>query len=149
MPIDPQILQHNRGQLQRLERLVASNPDYTADLGGGWTVAVAFAHLAFWDYRQAELIRNWSAPESVPSAHTDDQLNPVLERFWQQMPHEQCGAMAVEAARQITELVEQLDSRTADAIAAAGDGYMLARGRHREEHIDQIERGLSLSVESG
>ena len=50
--------------------------------------------------------------------------------------------MAVDAAREINEVVESLSDEKIDAIIAMGDQFRLARGNHRSEHIDQIEREL-------
>ena len=142
MPIDPEILKLNTEQLDRLERLVSSNPDYGVDLHDGWTAAVAFAHMAFWDRFQAELLRDWEIGDSLPGSDMDNNLNPVLERFWQQLIPEVTGQMAVDAAREINEVVESLSDEKVEALIALGDQYRLARGNHRSEHIDQIEREL-------
>lgn len=142
MPIDPEILRKNTEQLERLERLVSSNPDYEVDLHDGWTAAVAFAHMGFWDRRQAELIRDWNIGDPLPESATDDQLNPVLERYWQQLVPEVTGQMAVYAAREVNDVIESLSDDKVDALVAIGKQFMLARGNHREEHIDQIEREL-------
>jgi len=142
MPIDPAILKKNSEQLERLERLVSANPDYGVDLGGGWTAAVAFAHMGFWDRRQAELLRNWQVGDPLPESATDDQLNPVLERYWQQLIPEVTGQMTVYAAREVNEIIESLSDEKVEALLALDKEFMLARGNHREEHIDQIEREL-------
>ena len=142
MPIDPQILKSNTEQTERLERLVSSNPDYNADLYDGWTAAVAFAHMGFWDRRQAELLRNWNIGDPLPESATDDQLNPVLERYWQQLTPEVTGQMAVYAAQEVDEIIEALPSDKVEALLSLGKQFMLARGNHRKEHIDQIEREL-------
>lgn len=102
------IVRDNQQQTARLEALVASGPDYAADLGGGWTVAVAFAHLAFWDFRQAELLRGWSPGKSLPSSETDDQLNTVLDPFWQRLSGEVAGPLAIEAAREFDSLLDTI-----------------------------------------
>jgi len=146
MTLDPATRDKNREELRRLEELVESNPDYLADLGGGWTVAVAFAHLAFWDRRQATLLRDWSLGDPLPVSATDDQLNPVLEPLWQEMRPESTGPMAVEAAREVTELVENLPQEKIDALVDLGMTFMRARGNHREDHVDQILRGLGRPV---
>ena len=142
MPVDPKILKKNTEQLERLERLVSSSPNYETDLHDGWTAAVAFAHMGFWDRRQAELLRDWSVGDPLPESATDDQLNPVLERYWQQLTPEVTGQMAVYAAREVNEIIESLSDEQGEALLSMGKEFMLARGNHREEHIDQIEREL-------
>ena len=68
-------------QLERLERLVSSDPDYGVDLHDGWTATVAFAHMAFWDRFQADLLRDWEVGNPLPDDDMDNLLNSVLERF--------------------------------------------------------------------
>jgi hypothetical protein len=50
--------------------------------------------------------------------------------------------MAVDAARGINEISESLSDDKIEALIATGNEYRLARGNHRAEHIDQIEREL-------
>lgn len=142
MPIDPSILKLNAEQAERLERLVSSKPDYGVDLHDGWTAAVAFAHMVFWDLRRAELLRNWSVGDPLPEAATDDQLNPVLERYWQQLAPETTGQMAVDAAHEVDGIIRSLSDDKVEVLLSMGKEFMLARGNHRKEHIDQIEREL-------
>ncbi len=142
MPIDSEILTNNAEQLERLERLVSSDLNYEVDLHDGWTDAVAFAHMGFWDRRQAELLRSWEIGDPLPESATDDQLNHVLERYWQQLTPEVTGQMAVDAAREVNEIIESLSDEKVKALLASGKRFMLARGNHRKEHIDQIEREL-------
>jgi hypothetical protein len=142
MPIDPDILKHNATQLERLERLVSSGPDYGVDLRDGWTAAVAFAHMAFWDRFQADLLRGWEVGDPLPEDDMDINLNAVLERFWQQLVPEVTGQMAVDAARDINLVIESLNDDKVEALISGGNSFRLARGSHREEHIDQIEREL-------
>jgi len=142
MPLDPQVLKSNAEQTERLERLVSSSPDYDVELYDGWTAAVAFAHMGFWDRRQAELLRNWNVGDPLPESATDDQLNPVLERYWQQLTPEVTGQMAVYAAQEVDEIIEALSDDKVEALLSMDKKFMLARGNHRKEHIDQIEREL-------
>ncbi len=142
MPVDPAILKHNKEQLERLERLVSTNPDYGVDLHDGWTAAVAFGHMAFWDRYQAEFLRNWNADDPLPGHDSDDHLIAVLVRFWQKLIPEVTGQMAVDAAREINEVVESLSDDKVETLVANGSQFRLSRGNHRAEHIDQIEREL-------
>jgi uncharacterized damage-inducible protein DinB len=61
MPIDDTDFQHNADSTRRLRELIAklSDEDLGISLGGGWTVAVALAHIGFWDTRQAAALRHY------------------------------------------------------------------------------------------
>jgi hypothetical protein len=137
------IIRDNQQQTGRLEALVASGPDYAADLGGGWTIAVAFAHLVFWDSRQAELLREWSPGKSLPSSETDDQLNTVLEPFWQRLSGEVTGPLAIEASREFDSLLATIPDSLIDALIDLGETVLVSRAGHRREHLDQIEKVMS------
>jgi hypothetical protein len=142
MPLNLDIIKHNAVQLERLEELVASNPDYGVDLHDGWTAAVAFAHMAFWDRFQARLLREWEIGDPLPDDDMDNLLNSILEQFWQQLNPEITGQMAIDAAREINEVVESLSDEKIDALVTLGSEFRLIRGNHRSEHIDQILREL-------
>ena len=142
MPIDLTILADNAAQLRRVEALTANLSDGQRDLGGGWTVAVALAHLAFWDRRAALLIQRWEQHDTLPDEVEDDLLNTALLVEWQALSPQQAANLALSAARAVNAAVEALSPRTTDAIKARGDDWLLQRSNHRREHLDQIELAL-------
>jgi hypothetical protein len=141
MPVDPTILADNEAQLKRLESLIARKPDYSADLGEGWTLSVALAHLGFWDRRAAYLLTHWQVG-SPPMEVDDDMLNTALFDEWKALSGAAAGKLAVRAAREVTAVVKSLDSRVADDVAARGYKWLMHRANHRREHLDQIEAAL-------
>jgi hypothetical protein len=141
MPVDPAVLADNQAQLDRLRRLIASGPDYSASLGGGWTVGVALAHLAFWDGRAAYSLSRWK-PGAPPPEMEDDLLNTVLFDTWKALPGEAAASLALGAAQGVTEVVKGLDDAVASDVEAHGYRWIMHRANHRREHIDQIEAAL-------
>jgi hypothetical protein len=141
MPVDSAILADNAAQLKRLETLIASKPDYSVDLGEGWTVSVALAHLAFWDRRAAYLLTHWQVG-SPPRELDDDMLNTSLLDEWKALSGAASGKLALRAAREVTSIVKSLDSRVADDVSAQGYTWLMRRANHRREHLDQIEAAL-------
>ncbi len=142
MTINKEVLQNNAEQLSRLERLVERGVDLKQDLGGGWTVSVAFAHMAFWDRRAVGLLRLWDGEGKLPDSIYEDLLNDVLLSEWQAIEPETSAQLAIDAAREVNAAVETLDPDKANAISMMGNQFMLARGNHRREHLDQIEEAL-------
>lgn len=142
MPVSADVLADNSAQLKRLEYLAEVTPA-NADLWDGWTVAVALAHLAFWDQRAILLLRRWKERGEEPDNPDDDVLNSALLHVWQTLSLEVATRLALEAARAVDNAVKSLDERTVLAIVAHGDDWLLKRGRHRREHLDQIERAVS------
>lgn len=155
MPVDPAVLASNAAQLRRLEELAArlSEADLARDLGGSWSVAVALAHLAFWDRTQLLVLNYWSRHGAYPPwGEADDHspggvievANEILLPTWCAVHPDRVGALAVAAAREVDARVATLDDSTVNAVLAAPGEMvnLLRRANHRREHLDQIERGL-------
>ncbi len=140
--IDEGILRDNAEQLARLEALAAREIDFSRDLGGGWTVGVALAHMAFWDRRAVGLLKLWDGEGRLPDSIYEDLLNDLLLPEWLAIEPPKAMELAVDAARAVNAAVESLEPDKADAIVMMGNQFMLARGNHRREHLDQIEEAL-------
>lgn len=145
--MDQQIVADNYGTLASLKALIGTleDRDFDRDLGEGWTVATAFAHLAFWDRRGKLLLERWQAGDVVPADMPDwysDTLNDSLVDEWRAIPRHEAARLAIEAATAIDATIAALDDRVAAEIIARGETWRLTRSNHRREHIEQIERCL-------
>ena len=136
----------------RLTRLIATlTPSQLAvDLGGGWTVAAALAHMGFWDRWQAArwtemLAGRWSAQdESVVAA--EQLANVALDAYLSGIAPVGIAALALDAATKLDALAAGVPDATVDAIEGTPSAYLLHRHRHRGEHLDQIERALGVAA---
>jgi hypothetical protein len=144
--MDRDLLVQNEHERDRLARLVGrlGDDDLTRDLGEGWTVAVALAHLAFWDERAALLLQRYV--EGTPQHHLpdwyEDLLNQTLEPQWRALPPRAAAEGAVAAAEHVTRVLRGLEDDLCARLEAQEDGYLLRRFNHRREHIEQIEAAL-------
>jgi uncharacterized damage-inducible protein DinB len=128
-----------------VERLASTQ--LRADLGEGWTVSSALAHMGFWDRWQAArwaemLDGTWSAADDSVIA-AEHLANEALHPYWQGVGAANVPVLALEAATELDALI----ARAPDTLVAALDGtpsaFLLHRHRHRDEHIDHIERTLA------
>jgi hypothetical protein len=139
---------------ERLARLAAAltPTQLHVDLGEGWTVVSALAHMGFWDRWQAErwtemLAGNWSAgDESVLAA--EHFANEALHPYWAAIDAKEIPALALEAATRLDALIAAAPDATVDALEGTPVAYLLHRHRHRGEHIDHIERVLAAAGEA-
>lgn len=144
--MDPDLLVQNELTRDSLARLVGklSDDDLARDLGDGWTIAVALAHLAFWDERAALLLERYA--DGTPQHHIpdwyEDLLNQTLEPQWRALSPRAAAEGAVEAAEHVTRVLRSLEEDLCVRLEASEDGYILRRFNHRQEHIDQIEAAL-------
>lgn len=129
----------NAQSTNRLRDLVArlSADDINRDLGGGWTVGFALAHLAFWDARQVAALHRFANGHGFPAE--DYATNATLEAIAAAFNPATLGAAAVTAADRLDATVESLTSEQLDELRSAGLAYAIERAPHREEHMQQIE----------
>ena len=135
-------LQRNAEATRQLGKLVErlDTADLERSLGGGWTVAFALVHLAFWDARQAAALEGYTGSEALPSE--DETVNPTLEAVAAMFDPVAAGPAAVEAAGAVDAAASTLSAEQRAALREAGQEYAFRRWPHREEHIAQIEEGL-------
>ena len=143
---DPSVTDANAAVTARLEALVGrlSDADLARDLGGGWTVAVALAHLGFWDSRIAYLHQRWSSGGAPHEELDDDVVNGALEPLLHLVEPRGAARLAVDAAKRADAAIAKVPDDIAAQLDAAEDSrYLIRRIRHRTEHIEQIESALA------
>ena len=141
------IIKANNLTRDRLRELVGrmSDIDLTRDLGDGWTISAALAHLAFFDLRVVALMDRWQKTGEVAALPMEaDIVNATLLPLALLVPPRAAADLALEAADaadgRIAEL--ELDMDMQDKIEAANTPIKLNRAEHRKEHIRQIEGAL-------
>ena len=137
------VFSENDAQRDRLTALIKSGIDYQTDMGEGWTVAVALAHMAFWDRRAAGLLRRWDVEGSLPDPVDETLMNATLLPEWSVLDPDRAAELAMAAAELVDAAVEALDPAKADAIVMIGNQLLINRGQQRSEHLDRIERALA------
>lgn len=139
MPTPEDPTASNSQSTDRLRDLVArlSADDINRDLGGGWTVGFALAHLAFWDARQVAALNRFANGDGFPSE--DYAANATLELIASAFNPATIAEVALGAAEQLDSVVESLSPEQLDELRSAGLAYAVERAPHREEHMPQIE----------
>ena len=142
-----EIIIANAKTTQRLADLAArcTPADLARDLGGGWVIASAFAHLTFWDRRAAFLLQRWQEGLTVPHdviPWYDDVLNDTIEAWYSVLPNADMPRLCLEAAKVLEDMIKGAPQSLIDEMVARDDGWLLDRTGHRTEHIEQIEAGL-------
>ena len=135
-------LRRNAEATDRLRALVErlDKADLQRSLGGGWTVAFALSHLAFWDARQHFALQVYACGDGFPSE--DKAVNDTLEALASIIRPDTVGPEAVRAAELVDATLAGLSAAQRDALVADGLGFAVERWRHRDDHIAQIEAVL-------
>jgi hypothetical protein len=142
--MDRPFVAENAKERQRLISLVTrlTDEELRLPLDNGWTIAVALAHLAFWDQRSLFLIRKWKKSGVELSPIDIDLTNDSLLSLWLALPPRAAADLAVSSAEAIDRELQEAASDLISAIDGLGEKFRLYRSIHRKMHLDQIEEIL-------
>jgi hypothetical protein len=139
---------------ERLTRLAGSltRAQLEIDLARGWSVASAFGHMGFWDRWQAVRL-GLMVVGAVPLDHAsvvmmEHMANEALEPFLAESPLPDAPNLALAAAERLDAVIAGLPDDFARSLLGTPDEFLLNRHRHRNEHLDQIERGIEAAREA-
>jgi hypothetical protein len=130
----------NRVANERLVSLVdrLSDDDLERKFDWGWTVAVALAHVAFFDRRAARLVERWQENGVGPSPYDADAINDAMLPAWLLIPPRAAANEALAAAAEVDEAVANLSDDLLEQILQGGS-VNPNRAGHRNMHLDEIE----------
>ena len=143
--MDRPYVAENAKERKRLRSLVngLTDEDLSHPLGTDWTVAVALAHLAFWDQRSLVLMRKWEEDGVAPCPIDIDVINESLLPLWLALPPRAAADLAVSSAEAIDRELEEAPDELIAAIESLGEKFRLYRSEHRKMHLDQIEEAFN------
>ncbi len=143
--IDPEkIIRDNRQERERLVSLATNlrEGDFQHRLPNGWTVTMALGHLAFWDLRQATLLKRWLEQGVKPGSLDAEAINEPLSILCGSIYPQAVVRLVVEAAETIDHAVEQLTPAQTEELMKMGLERNLHRALHRRDHLDKIEKSM-------
>ena len=138
-------VKENDRERKRLNSLVdrLTDEELSLPLGADWTIAIALAHLAFWDQRSLFLIRKWKKSGSVEFSPIDTEVtNDSLLFLWCALEPRVAANLAVSSAEEVDRELEGSPSDLISKIEGIGEKNRVYRSIHRKMHIDQIEELL-------
>ncbi|UCD82887.1 MAG: hypothetical protein JSW26_16070 [Desulfobacterales bacterium] len=144
--MDRPFVAENSKERKRLISLVQrlTDQELRLPLGKDWTIAVALAHLSFWDRRALFLLRKWKNSGIVEASPIDiDTTNDSLLALWLAIPPRAAANLAVSSAEEIDRELEAAPSDLIIKIESLGENFRLYRSIHRKLHIDEIEQVLN------
>ncbi|MBE7554457.1 MAG: DinB family protein [Anaerolineales bacterium] len=142
MAQDRSFLASNAQETRRLKALAAriTDAELAQEIEGNWTVAIDFAHLAFWDRRLLAQIEYWEHHGVTDSPYNADVFNDALLPIFLALPPRAAVQLAVESAGLVDQKLESLPDEFLAAVRSLPNPPNLDRGRHRREHLAQLER---------
>lgn len=144
MPSEGPLAERNRAARERLRDRLSrlTDEELRRPLEGGWTVAAALCHLAFWDRRARLLLERLERIGAEPEAADIDLLNDGLLDEWLAIPPREAVRLALEAAEAVDRTVERFSDELVARVLAFGNPMRVDRSLHRQAHLDEIDRAL-------
>lgn len=134
----------NSRERERLKSLINSLTDaqLSQPIDKNWTIAVALAHIAFWDQRSLSLMRKWASKGVSPEPIDFELTNECLLPMWRALTPRAAADLAVSAAKAVDRAIEEAPSSLISEIERIEDRSRLYRSKHRKMHLDEIEAFL-------
>jgi hypothetical protein len=141
--MDRSFVEQNSASTERLKKLVKKlgDQDMGRKVGGDWTVAVALAHLAFWDRRVQFVLDRTQRDGKLSAVKIDVIVNDLLLPTWEAVPGAQAARLAVETAQALDSQLEGFPEALLDQVKAHNPRGV-NRALHRDEHLDGLDQAL-------
>lgn len=141
--MDQSFIARNRASTERIRALAArlSDEELQQRVGEHWTVAIALAHLAFWDRRVDYVLDRTEQDGKLYIPEIDVFLNDLFLPFWAAIPPRKAAEIAIETAEALDARLEAYSPTLLEEILAYNPRWVI-RALHRGEHLDQVDAAL-------
>ena len=143
MPLDLTFAEQNRFSRERIKSLVArlTDEELLTPVGEHWTVAVALAHMVFWDRRVMYVLDMTKRDGEVFIPNLDILVNDLSLPLWKAIPPREAARLCIESAEESDRRLEEYDRDLLEKIYEYNKRWVV-RALHRNEHLDEVDAAL-------
>ena len=143
MTLERSFIERNRASTARIRALAArlTDADMQHPVGEHWTVAIALAHLAFWDRRVMYVLDSSERDGKLFIPEIDIFVNDLSLPLWAAIPPREAARLAVETAEALDRRLEDYPPALLEEIHAYNERWVV-RALHRGEHLDEVDAAL-------
>jgi hypothetical protein len=143
MTLDRSFIERNRASTDRIHTLAERLTDEEMQhaVGKHWTVAIALAHLAFWDRRVLYVLDMTERDGKLFIPEIDVFVNDLSLPLWAAIPPRQAARIAIETAETLDRRLENFPPALLEEIYAYNQRWVV-RALHRGEHLDEVDAAL-------
>jgi hypothetical protein len=138
--IDPTYNEQNRASTARMKTLAARLTDeqLQTKVGEHWTVAIVFAHLAFWDRRVLAVLDLTEKNGKLSVPEVDMVVNDISLPLWEAIPARDAVRLGIEAAEELDNRLEHYNPRLLEEVYNHLQRWVV-RAIHRNTHLEEAE----------
>ena len=143
MTLDRSFIERNRASTHRIRALVArlTDEELQHPVGEHWTVAIALAHLAFWDRRVMYVLDMTEHDGKLFIPEIDIFVNDLSLPLWAAIPPREAARIAIETAEVLDKRLESFPPALLNEIYTYNKRWVV-RALHRGEHLDEVDAAL-------
>ena len=146
MPLDPSYKDLNRASRERIHTLAKlTDEKLQIRVGEHWTVAIVFAHIAWWDRRVMYVLDKTEKDRKLFIPEIDVFVNNLSLPLWAVVPPKEATRIAIETCETLDKRIEEYDPVLLEEIYNYNKRWVI-RALHRNEHLDEADAALKNPV---
>jgi len=144
MAMDQSFIELNRASTERMRAIAErlSDEELQHPVGQHWTVAIVFAHLAWWDRRVMYVLDKTEQDGKLFIPEIDIFVNDLSLPLWAAIPPRAAASIGIESAETLDKRLEAYSPDLLEKIYAYNKRWVV-RALHRGEHLDEAEAALA------
>lgn len=137
MAVDRSFVELNQASTERMQTLAARLTDEQLQtrVGEHWTVAIVFAHIAFWDRRVGYVLDMTAKEGKAFNPDIDIYVNDLSLPLWAAIPPRAAVRIALENAKALDKRLAEYPPEALELVYELNQRWVI-RARHRNQHLD-------------
>ena len=143
MTLDPAYIEENRASTERIRELAGrlTDEEMQTKVGEHWTVAIALAHLAWWDRRVMYVLDMTARDGKLFVPEIDIFVNDLSLPLWAVIPPRDAARICIETSQMLDKQLEEFSPELLEEIFNYNQRWVI-RALHRNEHLDEVDSAL-------
>jgi len=144
MTMDRSFIELNRASRERMHTLAnrLSDEAMLTKVGEHWTVAIVYAHIAWWDRRVIYVLDMTEKTGKLFIPEIDIFVNDLSLPLWAAVPAREAVRIAVENAEVLDKCLEEYSPALLEEIYNHNKRWVI-RALHRGEHLAEAEAAVN------
>ena len=149
MTLDPAYIEENRASTERIRELAGrlTDEEMQTKVGEDWTVAIALAHLAWWDRRVMYVLDMTARDGKLFVPEIDIFVNDLSLPLWAVIPPRDAARICIETSQMLDKQLEEYSPALLEEIFNYNKRWVV-RALHRNEHLDEVDTALKQNFAS-
>ena len=143
MTMDRSFIELNRASRERMRTLAErlTDKEMLTKVGEHWTVAIVYAHIAWWDRRVMYVLDMTEKDGKLFIPEIDIFVNDLSLPLWAAVPPREAVRIAIENAEALDKRLEEYPPVLLEEIYTYNKRWVI-RALHRGEHIAEAETAV-------